>query len=348
MERKQGITLKKLILCLIACCVVVISNAWAEDVGKPEVPGEEGGLLGSSLPADFRPFDPTSPWNTPIPSNPPIDPYSEMIIARLKHECHHLIGSFTVWTTPLFVIDASRSLKATVFIQGNCVNPILDPYETRVIQGIPIPEGVWPDPSKDGHMLLVDPKLRRSWSFTQARQLSRTTWSVYGINTWDLNGMGYRSPFLGRLSCSDGSRGSGFPLIAGLIRPEEIEAGRIRHALVFASPINQKGIFCSPPASTTDGWREGADFIPEGARLQLDPNVDLDSLGLSPAAKVVARALQEYGMFCGDNSKAFKLYFQNLGSKGSIWETKYHYIPDLGKIPIDRFRVIQCQRVRTP
>ena len=305
----------------------------------------QGGLLGMSLPADFRPFAPTSPWNTPIPPDPAVDPYSEMIIARMRHECDVLSGSFDAWTTPLFVINAAKSPKAMVFIQGDCVNPILDPDETRVVRDIPIPEGVFPDPSEDGHMLLVDTLLKRSWSFTQARRLSRTVWSVYGINTWDLNGAGFRPPSMGRLSCSDGSRGSGFPLIAGLIRPEEIEAGEIRHALVFASPVNRKGVLCSPPASATDGGREGPDFIPEGARLQLDPDLDLDALGLSYAAKVIAKALQRYGMFCGDNSAVLKLYFQNLGEGANIWKTKYHYIPDLKKIPVDKFRVLKCNRI---
>jgi hypothetical protein len=302
------------------------------------------GFLGMSLPADFRAFDPVSPWNTKIAPNPPIDPYSKLIIARLKHTCPTLTGSFILWTVPLFVINAANSPKVTVFIKGNNVNPILDPNETRVVTGVPIPEGVWPDPAEDGHMLLVDPLLMRSWSFTQAKRLSSNTWSVYGINTWDLTGLGYRSPDSGRLSHSDGSRGSGFPLIAGLIRPEEIEAGIIRHALVFASPVNRKTVLCAPPASTTDGWREGIEFIPEGTRLQLDPNLDLDSLNLSYAAKIIARALQEYGMFCGDNSEVLKLYFQNLGEKGNVWVKKYDYIPDLKKIPLCRFRVLKCNQ----
>jgi len=302
------------------------------------------GLLGMSLPADFRAFSDSSPWNSPIPPNSPVDPYSDIIIARLEHECKVLSGSFVLWTTPLFEIDTSKSLKATVFITGDNINPILDPNETRVVSGVPMPEGIWPDPSENGHMLLVDTSLRRSWSFTQAKQLSINTWQVFGINTWDLNGLGYRPPHMGRLSYSDGSRGSGFPLIAGLIRPEEIESGEIKHALVFGSPINRKGVFCSPPASATDGWRDGPDFIPEGARLQLDPSLNIDSLNLSRATTIIMKALQKYGMYNGDNSGVFKLYFQNLG-KGSVWETKYQYIPDLEKIPVDKFRVLKCNQI---
>jgi hypothetical protein len=46
-----------------------------------------------------------------------------------------------------------------------------------------------------------------------------------------------------------GARACGFPLVAGLIRVEEIEAGRIDRALVVAHPHSRAGGF-TPPAST--------------------------------------------------------------------------------------------------
>ena len=57
-----------------------------------------------------------------------------------------------------------------------------------------------------------------------------------------------------------------------------------------------------------------------GVRLQLDPELDLESLGLSREVKVIARALQSYGMFNGDSThNTFKIYFQNLGPDGGKW-----------------------------
>jgi hypothetical protein len=37
-----------------------------------------------------------------------------------------------------------------------------------------------------------------------------------------------------------------------------------------------------------------------GSHLQLDPNLDLDTLGLDPWERAIAQALQTYGMYCGD------------------------------------------------
>jgi hypothetical protein len=40
--------------------------------------------------------------------------------------------------------------------------------------------------------------------------------------------------------------------------------------------------------------------MPEGARLRLDPALNVDALPLSPIAKVIARAAQQYGIIVRD------------------------------------------------
>jgi hypothetical protein len=203
-------------------------------------------------------------------------------------------------------------------------------------------------------MLLIDPRQRKAWDFSVAKRLPNGSWVASRIDAWDLDGPGFRKPFTSWWWLY-GARGSGFPLIAGLIRPEEIEAGEINHALVFASPINRKTTYpggkqqvCSPPASKTDGRGIGFEFIPEGARLQLDPALDLDSLNLSSATKVIAKAMKKYGMYNCDGSSDFNIYFQNLGPDGGKWK-EYNFFDDLEEnIPIERFRVLKCNLVSKP
>lgn len=309
---------------------------------------ENPGYLGMSLPADFRAFSSTSPWNTSISSNPVIDPYSSNMIKKLKSKAKVLKANITNWTIPLFVIDSAVSPKRNIPTTSDALNLTVDPDRNGIAKGIPLPEGVWPDPKSDGHMLLVDPNVRKSWDFSRAKRLSDGTWTASRIDIWDLDGSGYRQPFSGDYWWTYGARGSGFPLIAGLIRPEEIESGEIKHALVFASPINRKATtsrggqqLCSPPASRTDGYGIGNEYIPEGAQLQLDPNLNLNSLNLSPATKIIAKAMQKYGMYNGDNSSDFNIYFQNLGTDGGKWKN-YNFFEDLKNIPVDKFRVLKC------
>ncbi|MBF0345405.1 MAG: hypothetical protein HQL06_14385 [Nitrospirae bacterium] len=313
--------------------------------------GEQPGFLGTSLPAGFRPFSPDSPWNTPIPPNPQIDKFSKDMIGHLKKTAGELRGNLVKWTIPLFVVDSKKSPKVDVLTIAEHLDPNVDPKGSGIAAGLPIPDGVWPDPEADGHMLLVDPVAMKSWDFSRARRLSDNKWVASTISVWDLKGAGYRTPFKGQYWWTYGSRGSGFPLIAGLIRPEEIEAGEIKHALVFATPINRKSLvpagqaeLCSPPASRTDGTEDGPQFIPEGARMQLDPFLDLNTLNLSPATKVIAHAMQKYGMYNGDNAGRFVIYFQNLGDSSNVWG-RYNYFSDLKNIPLDKFRVLQCSTV---
>jgi hypothetical protein len=98
-------------------------------------------------------------------------------------------------------------------------------------------------------------------------------------------------------------RASGFGSAAGLIFPDELAAGRIDHALTFTMKHTKAG-GPVPPATASDGWSTVPGAIPEGARLQLDPALDLDSFRLTAWQKTIARALQQYGMYLTDTGGA--------------------------------------------
>ena len=105
------------------------------------------------------------------------------------------------------------------------------------------------------------------------------------------------------------------------------------------------------PATETDGQSTRADSLPEGARLQLDPRLDLRSLGLSGAALTIGRALQRYGMYLGDTGGGVSLYAVNRRSYvrdpySGLFESGPY--ASLDRIPLNRFRVIRLPRVRPP
>jgi hypothetical protein len=91
------------------------------------------------------------------------------------------------------------------------------------------------------------------------------------------------------------------------------------------------------PASTTDGDSEAELLIPEGARLQLDPALDVEELGLSPEAEVIARALQIYGAYVCDNAGTLALYAQQNAPE---WDGLLTF--DLLRgVPVDRLLVLE-------
>jgi hypothetical protein len=128
------------------------------------------------------------------------------------------------------------------------------------------------------------------------------------------------------------------PYLAGLIRPWEVEAGRIEHALAFGYTLSRLDR-CVWPASKTDGDDDRPDAIPQGARLRLDPAVDVNAIaGLDAAGRVIARALQEYGMILIDNSGSNKIYVED--NLTADWGTRI-VATTVGAIPVGSLQVLK-------
>jgi hypothetical protein len=193
---------------------------------------------------------------------------------------------------------------------------------------VPIPTGAMPSTGTDGQIILIDTETGDEynvWRFTPPNTCQNMTKYERGLYR-DAQEKVYIS------------RGAGVPYLAGLIRPWEIAQGRIEHALAFAYATNRLGR-CVYPASKTDGKVDRLDVLPEGARLRLDPTLDVDAIpGLDRTGRIIARALQEYGAYNIDNSGANKLYAEdNLTAN---WGTTL-VATTVSAIPIDRLQVLR-------
>jgi len=91
------------------------------------------------------------------------------------------------------------------------------------------------------------------------------------------------------------------PLVAGAMTIKQLQAGNIDHALALTIPNTRAGVYASP-AQRTDGKIASSDAIPEGARLRLDPRLNLASLHLPPLVRLIAQAAQKYGIVVRDTS----------------------------------------------
>ena len=142
------------------------------------------------------------------------------------------------------------------------------------------------------------------------------------------------------------NRGAGLTYAAGLVLQSEIAAGRIEHALAFAFPRTHDTDFVFP-ATRTDGGNIPGDgplgqTLPEGQLIQLDPTLDVTTLGLSTAGEVIARALQEYGMICVDTSGSLKLIAEHESTaRWSVLPEDQAVVRDtVSRIPVEAFRAI--------
>lgn len=281
-------------------------------------------------------FNDTSFWNQPIGGNPEIDPDSRRVTEFMTRRHNDgLWLNLERWTIPIYDVGRDtprrrvhRRMKLEAADRG-----VLGRSKAYLGAGhplgfgaafardaeaglIPIPDYAMADPESDSHMALVDWDNGWIWDMWAAHRRPDGEWESNTGMKYRLDGSGVfdRAEF----AAHDGEsihpygpgRAAGVPILAGTIMHEEILQGRIGHKLAFATQAAALQKFVFPPACWTDGgWRGG---FPEGAVLQLDPALDPGALGLSPAAQVVARALQEYGAVCVDVSGGHCLYGQGL------------------------------------
>jgi hypothetical protein len=196
-------------------------------------------------------------------------------------------------------------------------------------------------------MAIVDWQRNMAWDTWACRIREDGEYESYTGMVYPLDSDGVWSP--DDFDAADGdsihwhgpSRAAGVPAIAGLIMREEVQAGRIEHKLAFGCWQNARKQFVYP-ATWTDGFRD--EGLPEGAVLQLDPDLDLDGFGLSAGAKVVARALQEYGCVDVDNARGNTLYAEGLQFKSESWRGLLDQ-EDLRAIPLKHYRVLKLGQI---
>jgi hypothetical protein len=318
----------------------------AGDAGAPPdaaiTPSSDAG----SASGTWRPFNDQSPWNTPVPANPELAPDSAELIADLKSSSEwgqNLDINIAQFSIPLFYATPSTPLVDVLAELGGLGFSGTDGSNAHA--QVPIPAGAAPDPMSDHHIAIIDRARNLEWGMWNAKNESGR-WTCSLGATADLAGDGLRpfKPTNPTWYTSHGARACGFPLIAGLIRTEEIDAGRIEHALIIAYPHIRAGLYMSP-ASTAQA-RIGDDSIktrgiPCGGHVQLDPNLNLDGLGLSRAGRIVAEALQRYGAFVGDYSGAISIYAENSAAAQAHWKGLLQTYEFANKLDLSKLRVLK-------
>jgi hypothetical protein len=154
-----------------------------------------------------------------------------------------------------------------------------------------------PDSDGDRHVLVVD---------RDACVLYETFWSwPNGDGSWfaasgavfDLRG------HLLRPAGWTSADAAGLPILPGLVRYDEVAAGRVGHAIRFTAPQTQGTYLWPARHEASDSTNP--DHPPMGAWFRLKAGVD--AAGFSPQTRPIVEALKKHGMILADNGSAWFL-----------------------------------------
>jgi hypothetical protein len=249
--------------------------------------------------ACWRPYSDRSPFNEPVQRPPPLRSDSREIVAHLLHGApvSSLVagdpnrgGSPTYYSRPS---DPTYRLHCTKR-WGHCE---VEGMRIRV-PARAMPTGGFSTPSNDhdAHMTVIDPA--NGWEY----DLWHVTRKPAAGGTLDF-GWGGRTRIDGKGLGSAGVA-AGFGNLAGLIRAQELERGRIDHALTMAVPC-VRGHAVYPATGTALSCAKAGlparDAPHLGSRFRL--RVGRSRLERMPRWKrAIAIALKRYGAYVNDTT----------------------------------------------
>lgn len=243
----------------------------------------------------WRPYGKASPFNQRLPESPRTSADSAGIVSRFTAgggPADLLLGAADTssdWEHPTYWARRSDPAFKLRCLEdrggGRCE---IEGHRIR------IPRRARPAGGGDRHMTVVDPGHR--WEY-----------DLYEVSERPRNGRvnlrwGGRTRIAGRRSTGLASDATAahFGLLAGVIRPGELFAGRIRHAL-FVRADCDNGRFVFPALGLGAQCADPAGAPPEGARFQLAMSEkQLAELDVPGWKRAILRAMAEYGFFIGD------------------------------------------------
>jgi hypothetical protein len=271
------------------------------DSSGPRLSCRFGSFDSRTLPgACWRPFGKRSPFNRRVGTSPRLLPRSRAVVARTARFGPAftfeggVAGTRDDWGATIYY-----SRRRDPRYRVHCVAR----WSRCEIEGarVRIPARARPAAGGDGHMAVIDQAARWEYDFWQVRSKPRGGGRItirYGgrtrIGTPDAHGLG------------SNATAAHFALSAGVIRPAELAAGRIDHALFMTVPCTN-GTYV-PPATGPGVGRPCSEIgLPNRYAPALGQHFyvamgkrEISALRAPAWKKAVLHAMARYGMFVGD------------------------------------------------
>jgi hypothetical protein len=183
----------------------------------------------------------------------------------------------------------------------------------------------------DMHAIVVDAAtctLYETWNTQYSARAH--AWSAGSGATWKLKSNTLRP------NTWTSADAAGLPILPGLLRWDEVKAGRVDHAIRFTLPKT----FGAPiwPARHQANSGNSAKYAPFGARFRLKASYPISRF--SRQTQVVLKAMKKYGIVLADNGSAF--YFQ--GAASNSWPDQL--IGELKSVSANAFEAVNTLPMR--
>jgi hypothetical protein len=306
--------------------------------GSAGTGGGAGGAIAAPGPSLFPK---SAPWYQDV-SGAALDPQSPTVIAGLEAHGGWGAGSMRI-DFSIEVLRADASVAARPFVRtSDFYDPDCD------FLPVPLPDqgrvegesGYACAGDGDCHLIVLQgTKLFEMWR----ANVAGPTFNGGCLAIWDTTRDYWKAaapPSFSRGDQCSSADAAGFPITALLFTADEVKAGAVNHAIRFILPNDRirKGEYVHP--ATHSGAGKGTpmpDLVPYGARLRLKSTFNLAALP-SAGARVVARALQRYGMFLADGGN-IALTAQADTATTAKWDGLLGP-RDLGAIKVSDFEMI--------
>jgi hypothetical protein len=176
----------------------------------------------------------------------------------------------------------------------------------------------------DRHILMCSGSEQKLYELFDAHRLPGGGWKAGSGAVFDLRSYALR-PL--RFTSADAA---GLPIAPLLVRYEDVARGEINHALRFTTPKTSRRFLW--PARHFAAPTDAADLPPMGLRLRLKHDWPIARFPYQ--ARVVLKALQDYGMVLADNGGAFFI----TGEPDARWNNRE--LQTLRTVPISAFEAV--------
>ena len=273
-------------------------------------------------------FPADNAWNTDI-SAARLRADSAQIISKIQsaggRHLHADFGSNPNYGIPFVVVPANQP---DVMITYGAYGDESDPGPFPVPLDAPVEGGA--NATGDRHVLVVR---QGTCELFELYASTRTTngWRADSGARWNLSTGALRP--IGWTSAD----AAGLPILPGLVRYDEVAAGAVRHAIRITFGSTRRGFVL--PATHFASSSTDPTLPAMGMRMRL--RADFDTSGLSGQARVIATAMQRFGVIVADNGSNW--FFQ--GASDPRWDDEE--LDQLKRIPGSAFEVVDTGPVRT-